>query len=74
VIATEVRTPAHAAASAGPADAASRPAVGPLAALADAGLEVPVLGGRTVRHVNLVLRAGEQRPRLQTGETPGESH
>ena len=35
--------------------AASRP--GPLAALADAGLEVPVLGGGTVRHVNLDVAA-----------------
>ncbi|MFE6256317.1 aminotransferase class V-fold PLP-dependent enzyme [Agromyces sp. NPDC057865] len=53
MIATEVRTPAHTAAPAGPTDAA----VGPLAALADAGLEVPVLGGRTVRHVNLDVAA-----------------
>jgi selenocysteine lyase/cysteine desulfurase len=30
---------------------------GPLAALADAGLEVPVLGGGTVRHVNLDVAA-----------------
>ena len=29
----------------------------PLAALADAGLEIPVLGGATVRHVNLDLAA-----------------
>ncbi|QEO14067.1 aminotransferase class V-fold PLP-dependent enzyme [Agromyces intestinalis] len=40
---------------------AGRPAaptrVDPLAALVDAGLEVPVLGGRRVRHVNLDLAA-----------------
>ena len=38
-----------------PDAAASHP--GPLAALADAGLEVPVLGGGTVRHVNLDVAA-----------------
>lgn len=44
-------------------DGAAAPAVGaavsagPLAALADAGLEVPVLGGGTVRHVNLDIAA-----------------
>ena len=32
-------------------------ALGPLAQLADAGLEVPVLGGGTVRHVNLDVAA-----------------
>ncbi|WP_430644798.1 aminotransferase class V-fold PLP-dependent enzyme [Agromyces sp. GXS1127] len=35
----------------------ARPAPVPLADLVDAGLEVPVLGGRTVRHVNLDLAA-----------------
>ena len=39
-----------------PADAPSR-TVAPLAALADAGLEVPVLGGGRVRHVNLDVAA-----------------
>jgi selenocysteine lyase/cysteine desulfurase len=34
-----------------------RTALGPLATLADAGLEVPVLGGGTVRHVNLDVAA-----------------
>ncbi|WP_136709706.1 aminotransferase class V-fold PLP-dependent enzyme [Agromyces sp. H66] len=34
-----------------------RTTFGPLAALADAGLEVPVLGGGTVRHVNLDIAA-----------------
>jgi selenocysteine lyase/cysteine desulfurase len=39
-------------------DAAARtPVVGALAALADAGLEVPVLGGGVVRHVNLDIAA-----------------
>ena len=38
-----------------PDAASARP--GPLAALADAGLEVPVLGGGTVRHVNLDVAA-----------------
>lgn len=45
MIATEARQPAVAG------------ALGPLAHLADAGLEVPVLGGRTVRHVNLDVAA-----------------
>ncbi|MEF3402598.1 aminotransferase class V-fold PLP-dependent enzyme [Agromyces sp. CCNWLW203] len=41
-------------------DAAARPRAagpGPLAVLADAGLEVPVLGGGVVRHVNLDVAA-----------------
>ncbi|MFD1573159.1 aminotransferase class V-fold PLP-dependent enzyme [Agromyces cerinus subsp. nitratus] len=41
-------------------DAAAQPrpaGPGPLAVLADAGLEVPVLGGRFVRHVNLDVAA-----------------
>ena len=45
MIATEARQPAVAG------------ALDPLAHLADAGLEVPVLGGRTVRHVNLDVAA-----------------
>ncbi len=39
------------------APSAPLPAPGPLAALADAGLEVPVLGGAAVRHVNLDVAA-----------------
>ena len=42
--------------AASPAPAAV-PGPGPLAALADAGLEVPVLGGGLVRHVNLDVAA-----------------
>ena len=66
MIATDERTPApadarrEASASAlrdVSADATTHPALGPLAALADAGLEVPVLGGGTVRHVNLDVAA-----------------
>jgi selenocysteine lyase/cysteine desulfurase len=60
VIATDLRTPrARMRASGGTrADAAAdSPAVGALAALADAGLEVPVLGGGVVRHVNLDVAA-----------------
>lgn len=60
MIATDLRTQhARTRAAAGPAtDAAAEPAApGPLAALADAGLEVPVLGGGVVRHVNLDIAA-----------------
>lgn len=60
MIATELRTQhARTRAAAGPVtDAAPEPAApGPLAALADAGLEVPVLGGGVVRHVNLDIAA-----------------
>jgi selenocysteine lyase/cysteine desulfurase len=60
VIATDLHTPrARVRASGGTrADAAAdSPAVGALAALADAGLEVPVLGGGVVRHVNLDIAA-----------------
>ena len=42
--------------AAAPASAVE-PGPGPLAALADAGLEVPVLGGGLVRHVNLDVAA-----------------
>jgi selenocysteine lyase/cysteine desulfurase len=58
VTATDLRTaPTRVPASreAFPDAASSRP--GPLAALVDAGLEVPVLGGGTVRHVNLDVAA-----------------
>lgn len=60
MIATDERTPRTDAPAVG---GAAAPAVGgavsagPLAALADAGLEVPVLGGGTVRHVNLDIAA-----------------
>ena len=40
-----------------PSAATSLPGPGPLAPLADAGLEVPVLGGGTARHVNLDVAA-----------------
>ena len=60
MIATDLRTQhARACAAVGSAtDAAAEPvAPGALAALADAGLEVPVLGGGVVRHVNLDIAA-----------------
>ncbi|GAA4370473.1 aminotransferase class V-fold PLP-dependent enzyme [Agromyces bauzanensis] len=47
MIATDERTP----------PSPALPAPGPLAALVDAGLEVPVLGGGFVRHVNLDVAA-----------------
>ncbi|WP_229276019.1 aminotransferase class V-fold PLP-dependent enzyme [Agromyces kandeliae] len=56
---TATTVPAAApAASGAPADArAMRVAPGPLAELVDVGLEVPVLGGGRVRHVNLDIAA-----------------
>lgn len=63
MIATDLRTPptrVRATGSTGGSttDApATPPPPGPLAALADAGLEVPVLGGGLVRHVNLDIAA-----------------
>ena len=60
MIATDERTPrtrARAARSSQTDAAAAAVGPGPLAALADAGLEVPVLGGGTVRHVNLDVAA-----------------
>ena len=56
MIAIDERTPRTQPAVAAPTDATSR-RPGPLAALADAGLEVPVLGGGRVRHVNLDVAA-----------------
>ncbi|MFF2277776.1 aminotransferase class V-fold PLP-dependent enzyme [Agromyces sp. NPDC058126] len=52
MIATE-STAARAARTSEPAAMMDATAPGPLARLVDAGLEVPVLGGRLVRHVNL---------------------
>jgi len=60
VIATDERTPRTRAGAArsSQTDAAVAPVgPGPLAALTDAGLEVPVLGGGMVRHVNLDIAA-----------------
>lgn len=61
--ATALRTPPARVRPAGgssadaPVRTAAGDAPGPLAALADAGLEVPVLGGGVVRHVNLDVAA-----------------
>ncbi|GAA1965455.1 aminotransferase class V-fold PLP-dependent enzyme [Agromyces allii] len=55
---TDVRDSVRSDAAGGPLDATS-----PLAPLTDAGLEVPVLGGATVRHVNLDVAASA--PALQ---------
>ena len=53
MIATDERTATDAA----PAGVRGARLAGPLAALADARLEVPVLGGGVVRHVNLDVAA-----------------
>ncbi|MFF2370699.1 aminotransferase class V-fold PLP-dependent enzyme [Agromyces sp. NPDC058110] len=62
---TDVREPVRTDAAIRPGAAAGRVADGavPLAPLTDAGLEVPVLGGGTVRHVNLDIAASA--PALQ---------
>ena len=64
MIATDERTSRSVAGEQLQTDAATAPgpAAGlrPLAALADAGLEVPVLGGGTVRHVNLDVAASDR--------------
>jgi hypothetical protein len=63
VIATDLRTPPTRVRATGSTGGSTTdapvtpPPPGPLAALADAGLEVPVLGGCLVRHVNLDIAA-----------------